>query len=113
MTRVIRTLVYAGLVAAGTVIAGWWTVPLLAAVRVRVMPSRRGAVQSCMLGAALGWALLLGWTAQEGPVDLLARRAGGALGLPGSGSGLFVATLLFPALLAGAAARVAQPAPPR
>jgi hypothetical protein len=111
VTRVVRTLVFAGLVAAGTVIAGWWTVPVLAAVWVRVVPRLRGAVRSCMLGAALGWGLLLGWTALEGPLDLLARRAGGVLELPGWG--LVVATLLFPALLAGAAARVAQPAAPR
>jgi hypothetical protein len=109
MTRVLRTLVFAGLVAAGTVIAGWWTVPVLAAVWVRVAPRSRGAVRSCMLGAALGWGLLLGWTALEAPVDLLARRVGGVLELPGWG--LFVATLLFPALLAGAAARVARPTP--
>ena len=109
MTRVLRTIVFAGLVAAGTVAAGWWTVPLLAAVWVRVAPRPRGAVRSCMLGAALGWGLLLGWTALGSPVELLARRAGGVLELPGWG--LLVATLLFPALLAGAAARVAQPAP--
>jgi hypothetical protein len=111
MTRVLRTFIFAGLVAAGTVIAGWWTVPVLAAVWVRVIPRLRGAVRSCMLGAALAWGLLLGWTALEGPVGLLARRAGGVLGLPGWG--LLVVTLLFPALLAGAAARVAQPAPHR
>jgi hypothetical protein len=111
MTRLLRTIVFAGLVAAGTVIAGWWTVPVLAAAWVRVAPRSRGAVRSCMLGAALGWGLLLGWTALEGPVELLARRAGGVFELPRWG--LLVATVLFPALLAGAAARVAQPAPPR
>jgi hypothetical protein len=111
MRRLLRTLVFAGLVAAATVIAGWWTVPVLAAVWVRVASRSRAAVRSCILGAALGWALLLGWTALNGPVDLLARRAGGVLELPGWG--LLVATLLFPALLAGAAARVARPAPPR
>jgi hypothetical protein len=98
-------------VAAGSIIAGWWTVPVLAAVWVRVVPRLRGAVRSCMLGAALGWGLLLGRTALEGPVALLARRAGGVLELPGWG--LLVATLLFPALLAGAAARAAQAAPTR
>jgi hypothetical protein len=109
--RALRTLVFAGLVAAGTVVAGWWIVPVLAAVRVRAAPRPRGAVRSCMLGAALGWGLLLGRTALEGPVDLVALRAGGVLDLPGWR--LIAATLLFPALLAGAAARVAQPAPPR
>jgi hypothetical protein len=109
VTRILRTIVFAGLVAAGTIAAGWWTVPVLTAAWVRMAPPPRGAVRSCMLGAALGWGLLLGRIALEGPVELLARRAGGVLGLPGWG--LVVATLLFPALLAGAAARAVQPAP--
>jgi hypothetical protein len=109
VTRILRTIVFAGLVAAGTVAAGWWTVPVLAAVWARVASRPRGAVRSCMLGAALGWGLLLGRIALEGPVELLARRAGGVLELPGWG--LVVGTLLFPALLAGAAARVVKPAP--
>jgi hypothetical protein len=109
--RVLRTMVFGGAVAAGTLAAGWWTVPVLAAAWVRVAPRPRWAVRTCMLGAALGWGMLLGWSALKGPVDLLARRAGGVFGMPDWG--LFVATLLFPALLAGAAARVAQPAPPR
>jgi hypothetical protein len=106
----LRTLIFAALVAVGTALAGWWVVPVLAGVWVRVLP-RRKLVRSCMLGAALGWALLLGRTALEGPVSLLARRLGGVLQLPGWG--LLLVTVLFPALLAGAAARATRPAPPR
>lgn len=60
-----------------------------------------------MLGATLGWALLLGWTAVEGPVGLVARRAGGVFLVPAWG--FVLVTLLFPALLSGAAARAARP----
>lgn len=111
MTRVLRTAAFAALVAAGTAFAGWWTVPVLAALWVRVVPRLRSPVGSCMLGAALGWALLLGWAAVEAPVVLVARRVGGVLQLPAWG--LLLVTLLFPALLAGAAARGTRPSPPR
>ena len=104
-------VVFAALVALGTILGGWWTVPVLAALWVRMLPRLRSRVRSCMLGAALGWGGLLGWTAMEGPVGLVATRVGGVLELPGWG--MVLVTLLFPALLAGAAARGAQPAPPR
>jgi hypothetical protein len=55
-----------------------------------------------MLGAALGWGVLLGWTALHGPIGPLARRAGGIFRLPGWG--MVLVTLLFPAALAGLAA---------
>lgn len=96
----------AALVAAGTALAGWWTVPLIVALWVLVLP-RRSEVSSCGLGAALGWAILLGWAGFEGPVALAARQTAGVFDLPAWV--LFVATLLFPALLAGLAARAMQP----
>jgi hypothetical protein len=101
----------AALVAAGTAAVGWWTVPLLAALWVQVVPRLRHPVRTCVLGGALGWALLLGWTALHGPVGVVAQRVGGVLRLPGWG--LILVTLLFPAVLAGAAARAMQPPPPR
>ncbi len=105
MRRVLRTAAFAALVAVGTTLGGWWTVPLLAALWVRVLP--RSGVRSCLLGAALGWALLLGGTAVDGPVGLVAQRAGGVFQVPAWG--FVLVTLLFPALLAGAAARAARP----
>lgn len=103
----VLTLAFAGATAA----AGWWTVPVVAAVWVRVAPRARAPVRSCMAGAAIGWALLLGWAALQGPVDAVARKVGGAVGLPPWG--FVLVTLLFAALLAGAAAQVARPAMPR
>jgi hypothetical protein len=101
------TLAFAGATAA----AGWWTVPVVAAVWVRVARRDWSPVRSCMAGAAIGWALLLGWDALQGPVAAVARRVGGAVGLPPWG--FVLVTLLFPALLAGAAAQMARPAVPR
>lgn len=105
------TVLFAAAVAAGTVLAGWWTVPALAFVRVRIVPRGARPVRSCVAGAVLGWGSLLGWTGFRGPAGLLARRAGGALGLPGWS--FFAVTLLFAAVLAGTAARLARPGSPR
>lgn len=111
MNTFIRLATFAVAAAAGTAIAGWWTVPVLAVVWVRALPHLPAPVRTCMAGAALGWAVLLGRAALGGPVGVLARRAGGVLHLPGWG--LILVTLLFPALLAGVAARTARPAPSR
>ncbi|MEP7175043.1 MAG: hypothetical protein ABI860_00745 [Gemmatimonadales bacterium] len=97
----------AALVAAGTALAGWWIVPLIVALWVLVLPRHRSELSSCVLGAALGWAILLGWAGFEGPVALAARQTAGVFDLPAWV--LLVATLLFPALLAGLAARAVQP----
>jgi hypothetical protein len=89
-------------VALGAVLAGWWTVPVIVAPWLWLDPARSGPVRRAMLGAALGWALPLGWIALHNTIGPLARRAGGLLHLPGWG--LVLVTLLFPAALAGLAA---------
>jgi hypothetical protein len=110
VTRALRVLYFAVLVAVGTRAAGWWIVPVLAAVWVRVDPRNPTPVLACMLGAALGWAMLLGLGALTGPVDVIARRAAGVMDMPPWE--LVLATLLFSALLAGAAALGAKPSAP-
>ena len=102
-----RVLVLAIAFAAATAAAGWWAVPVVAAGWVRVASRHRTPVRTCIAGATIGWTLLLGWGALQGPVEAVARRAGGAIGLPPWG--FVLVTLLFPALLAGAAAQVARP----
>ena len=109
MTRLLRLIVLGAGVAAATVYAGWWTVPIIGAVGARVFP--RTPVWTAAAGAALGWAGLLGWTAWQAPVTPLAHRLAGVLNLPSWG--LVALTLLFPALLAAAAARAVRPAPLR
>jgi hypothetical protein len=68
-------------------------------------------VRSCAAGAALGWALLLGIAAVQGPVDSVARRVGPIFGLPWWG--FLLLALAFPAMLAATAVQVARPPFPR
>lgn len=109
MSRARHIGAFAVATVAATVVAGWWTIPLLAAAWVRALP--RTSAWACAMGAALGWALLLGWDATHGPVGTVARRVGGVFLLPAWG---FVGlTLLFAALLAASAAVAARRAPIR
>ena len=107
MNRLWRVLAFAGLTAAATWAVSWWMVPAVAALQVRVAPDEPAPVAGCMVGAGLAWAILLGWGALHGPMDTVARRVGAVLDL--SAWGFVAATLLFAALLAGAAAWVAKP----
>ena len=108
MRRVFRTSAFALFAAAGTIAAGWWTVPILAALWVRVLPSDRKP-GTAVVGAAAGWGALvaLGWP--QGHVLALAHTLSSTLGLPPWG--FIAATVVFPALLAGAAAALVKPAP--
>lgn len=107
MRRALRILVLAGLIAAATALVGWWTVPVVTALWVRVFP--HAPMRTSVMGAALGWAGLMGWAAWHDSVMPLAHRLAGLLNLPWWGP--IALTLLFPALLAGAAARTVQPPP--
>jgi len=92
--------------AAATAVGGWWTIPVLAAVWMRVVSRDAATATICGIGAASGWALLLAWGAAHGPMDTVARRVGGVFHLPGWA---FVGlTLLFVALLAATAAAAAR-----
>jgi len=98
-----------GVIAAvGTAAAGWWSIPILAAVWVRVLPAQRAAVATTVFGSATGWLMLLGMTAYQGPVPAVAAMCSAILGLPHWG--FLLVTLLFPAALAGTAAFLTKPA---
>ena len=80
-----------------TALFGWWGVPLLAFVwgMYDIAEDRPALIAS--FAAGLGWAILLVWTATQGPVLLLSERASGVLGVP---SVTFMAlTLMFPMAL--------------
>lgn len=96
-----------------TALVGWWTVPLVGAGAGLLARGRGGApMLDAAVGGALGWALLLLWDAAHGPVAALAQRVAGVMQLPPSA--LIGVTLVFPALLAGAAAGVVwRPAGPQ
>ena len=67
----VLTLAFAGATAA----AGWWTVPVVAAVWVRGFPRARSPVRSCVAGAVIGWALLLAWVMLHGPAATVGDSA--------------------------------------
>ena len=91
--------------AAGTWLAGWWAVPVVAALwgGFQDRSVRRGPLAG--VAAATGWGALLVAGALRGPLVELADVVGPVLGL--DGVQLFVVTLLFAALLAAAAAGTA------
>lgn len=101
-------VLFAAATATVSVIAGWWLIPVLAAVWVRVLPRTTASASELALGAALGWACMLAWGATQAPLDNVARRVGGVFHLPGWV--LVLITLGFAAALAGlAAASVRRP----
>ena len=108
MRRAPRIVLFAAVVAGGTVAFGWWTIPLLAALWVRVLPSARRPMTTVIVGAALGWLALLGYAALHGPVPAASAVLSAVFNLPPWG--FLLATLLFPAALAGAAAVLTNPA---
>lgn len=91
--------------AAGTAFVGWWTVPVIAGIWTYLLP-RRGEVILAALGGGVAWGILLLIVRRNGPVGDMDRVLSGTLQMPpGASIGL---TVMYAALLAGAAALVAQ-----
>jgi hypothetical protein len=109
--RTARVALFGALTAGGTIVAGWWIIPILAALWVRVLPSERGALVTTMFGAVAGWLLLLGIVALQGPAATLGAICSAILQLPRWG--FLLVTLIFPAALAGAAAVLTRPSTSR
>lgn len=106
MRFTLRVFLLALAFAIGTWIAGWWSVPLFAAVGGMMALHVRHQGMAAALAAALAWAALLGWSATQGSVWSFSRIAGGAMGV--SGVTLILATLIFPAAIAWTATVVVQ-----
>ena len=89
-----------------TALVGWWAVPLLACFwGVYDYAENRPALVASF-AAGLGWALLLVWTATQGPVLLLSERASGVMGVPAVT--LIFLTLMFPMALGWGAGVVGE-----
>lgn len=90
-------------VAAGTWVAGWLAVVVIAVAAALLDRSTWVGVRAAA-GAALGWGVVLAVDAAQGPALAFARLMGQLLPV---GAGGFVAlTLFFAALLAWSAARL-------
>jgi hypothetical protein len=81
---------------------GWWTVPVVGAAWGLARRGEGFPAATAAVAASAAWTLLLALQAAVGPVGELSRRLGGVLGAPGWVP--LLATVAFPALLAGAAA---------
>lgn len=88
--------------ALATVVAGWWTVPVVAALWALARPRARRPAVTAGVVAAAAWAALLLAT---GPITALGPQAR-LLGEVFGGSALIIiaVTLVFPAVLAASSA---------
>jgi hypothetical protein len=79
---VIDIVALGAMFAAGTWLAGWWAIPVLALVwGWRVGPSRWPALRAA-IGAAVAWCGLLIYDHVKGPAWHLARTLGAVMHLP-------------------------------
>jgi len=102
MIRVLT--IVAVILVAMTWIAGWWGVPLVAAVVGAVLCARRGIAGLTALAAVIAWSVLILVDGASGRFGALAGVVAGTLQLPAGA--LLMVTLLFAALLAWSAAAV-------
>lgn len=101
MGRLARVVLLAEAFAVATYAAGWWSVPIIA-IAWALFSKDANRARFAALCAAGGWATLLLLDVAKGPVAAMGLRLGGVMGVPSVV--LFLATLLFPALLAWSAA---------
>ncbi len=102
---VLRMLILAIAVALGTVLLAWWVVPLLGAGYGLLSRGTRAPGLAAAAGSAIGWGGYLSIVSLGGaPVGQFGNDLAQAMQLPSWAP--FVATLAFPALLAGPAAYV-------
>ncbi len=89
-----------------TTLFGWWAVPLVGLVAGVALRDHRWPFLNAGFLAASSWALLLIVSTVRGArVPAFAASLGGAMGVPGWA--LYLATLAFPFVLGGGAARLA------
>ena len=114
--RLVVLLIWAALMAAGTRLLGWWSVPILGALAPlaaaaagadRWVPRQgRSVARGTALAAVLGWAALLAWAVVGPQFGTVTGLVGALLRVPWPA--LVVVTLLLPALLAWSAAALAE-----
>lgn len=105
MARIaLRIALLSAAFAVATLLFGWWGVPVVAIAWGTIAWRTRGTGLVAALAAIIAWAGLLGWSALRGPVGELASTLGSVMGAPGVA--IVGLTLVFPAALAWAGARL-------
>ena len=98
LVDILLVALYAG----GTVLFGWWAVPIVGALGGLLMRRRNSPFLAGGALALVAWAGLLMFASLRGaPIPEFARQLGGILQLPGWG--LYATSLVFAGLLGGAA----------
>ena len=88
--------------ALGTWLVAWWTLPIIAVVIGFLFRDEGGRAGHVALGATMAWAVLLVIDFVMGPFARLTTTLGGVMGVPGPV--VLIVTLLFPAALSWSAA---------
>jgi hypothetical protein len=101
MSRVVKFILLAEAFAVATYGLGWWSVPLVA-VAWALASADGNKARTAAFCAMGGWATLLLLDVARGAVGTMGMKLGGVMGIPPAV--LWIATLLFPALLAWSAA---------
>ena len=102
---ILMHLLIAVVMAAATWGLGWWGVAVVAVIEGFLYRADGGRAWQAALAATEGWLLLLVFDTLSGPMARVASTLSGAMAIPAPL--LLLATLLFPALLAGSVAVVA------
>jgi hypothetical protein len=105
MRTLANLLALALVLALTTIVAGWWTIPIVSGLWTLAAP-RRAAVLYAVAAGAIAWGALLLWTARAGPVGAVDTLLAQMLHIPPRA--LIGLTMLYASLLSGAAALVAQ-----
>ena len=100
--RLSRFVLLGGVFAAGTASVGWWAVPVVAALWSALTRNERSHPLLVGFAAMFAWGALLAIAATRGPVMELAKVVGGILSIGTLGA--LCLTLIYPALVAAAAA---------
>ncbi len=103
MKRPLQILLLAALFAAGTLLLGWWTLPIIAAAYA-LLKRDRTAPRDTMLAATFAWIFLLSRSMSAPAFSTLLERLGRIFPLPGIG--VLLLTLVLAMLLSWSAARV-------
>jgi len=96
-----RSALIALVLAAATILAGWWAVPIVVCFCVMLLAPRAWDGFRAALAAVAAWGAILGWTAATSPLTKLLHQLSSLMHLPSWA--LIAVTLVFPMGLAWSA----------